>query len=1318
MILLHRLYTRNFKQLAEVTLHFPKQGAILIEGHNEAGKSSIFEAVYFAFYGKPLISDRDFKTEYLRTYGAEELFVELDFSIEGRPYSVSRRIKGNQKATLTLQQEDGKQETIHSLSEVNRRLQAELRISPESLLNTCFVEQKRLERLEALNASDRRETINELLNLSVLTSLDAEFRVSRDEVAALQRLKGRVSVARLDAELRALEEAVCVAQRCWLYALLLDSQTSWEGWQREIETAKSRQSQISSQREEIAKNLATCVHLRGLIQTIDTDLTLRARSWQEADTALQQATNQVEELQKLARALPERQRQRQVWQTLAGQLGELEVLESECARLQQEGTAKRAEIEEYDTLQLIWDQGEAQRTVLEDKLQKQQKVCREAEERCQARIAANQRLERLQGMLQQVTACTRAAQAVEEVAKRLAAARAEAERLPLLRERLAALETLVQRLQQQSEDIRERERVTSSLDALLKQQAEQVARLKRIEALTSENAHWSEKIQAATLAEQQAAAIVREAEVRSALEAWAEAAERCAEFSPHVVADTGLSNRIQEAETRREAASQAAKRLARPSLPGYGLLAAGVLAAVIGVSLGQMIAGVVVAVIAAGIGIALLASRQKAVRAAQETLNDANVICATFEGERRTVEAQAQGNAAQYHACVQRETTARGALQQLQENVPATPADARIRLRSLTETPPGTAKATHQEAMEALRALNTEQELARRTLESETEQAAQIDGEVLASQIRTLTTEQERLTDAVNAAADLPESALTLGVAADMAEAQAALQTAQKAVATAEVQEATMPGEQTLLGEKQALLEDEQMQAASLAQQLALPGIELTAWNNAAEAERRSLQQDLAERSDGELQRALQDAQESLGAIERRRTVLQTEQAQHRQKLDTKSRNSLQTEAETIEAETTKKRQQQQTLQGVRVELKRSELPLQLHPLQIHLAAVDAGLKRDTEEVSSLPIARQKQEDYRALQQTKCAEFVQAWKVIPETSIPQSPEEALDRLPIWKQTFTAQLAQQNEPGLQAQDQTLQRSNSELEKQMATLRHQQNEAVERQQDLRTQLGAGEASLNALPALLPELHRVAEHDSEGWEETLESAKTECLENRSQRKAKAQLHDIGDNLLDLQAEEEGVALAEKEIAVKRRAGEIIEKTRLAIITRVMPLTMQNVTQLLPLLTEGRYNELRWDEAANILEVYDTRARSYQRKRVFSGGARDQISLALRLGFALATLPGEHNVRPGWLFLDEPLSSFDRTRSLALVDLLTKGLIRRQFEQIFLISHSETFDPGLFDYRIRMEAGGIAESNLPSEVSMQAVVRTRQGSLVSLAE
>src|SRR5262249_168249 len=108
--------------------------------------------------------------------------------------------------------------------------------------------------------------------------------------------------------------------------------------------------------------------------------------------------------------------------------------------------------------------------------------------------------------------------------------------------------------------------------------------------------------------------------------------------------------------------------------------------------------------------------------------------------------------------------------------------------------------------------------------------------------------------------------------------------------------------------------------------------------------------------------------------------------------------------------------------------------------------------------------------------------------------------------------------------------------------------------------------------------------------------------------------------------------------------------------------------------------------------------RKHDYVEKSLYSGGTQDQFSLALRLGFALAALPRELGTSPGFLFLDEPLSSFDRDRTAALVDLLTHGQIATFFQQAFLISHSQRFDPGLVTHQIVMEEGRVAESTLPA--------------------
>ena len=189
------------------------------------------------------------------------------------------------------------------------------------------------------------------------------------------------------------------------------------------------------------------------------------------------------------------------------------------------------------------------------------------------------------------------------------------------------------------------------------------------------------------------------------------------------------------------------------------------------------------------------------------------------------------------------------------------------------------------------------------------------------------------------------------------------------------------------------------------------------------------------------------------------------------------------------------------------------------------------------------------------------------------------------------------------------------------------------------------------------------------------------------------------LGDEAAIPRAEAElRLRLLEEDLAARRRGQEIVSLTRQRMINKVLPDTINNMCVLLPQLTADRYRyaELTPDYK---LQVWDERARAYVEKNLFSGGTQDQFSLALRLGFALAALPRELGTSPGFLFLDEPLSSFDRDRTEALVALLTRGQVSTFFRQVLLISHSQAFDPELFSHHVLMEHGRVAESTLPSD-------------------
>lgn len=128
--------------------------------------------------------------------------------------------------------------------------------------------------------------------------------------------------------------------------------------------------------------------------------------------------------------------------------------------------------------------------------------------------------------------------------------------------------------------------------------------------------------------------------------------------------------------------------------------------------------------------------------------------------------------------------------------------------------------------------------------------------------------------------------------------------------------------------------------------------------------------------------------------------------------------------------------------------------------------------------------------------------------------------------------------------------------------------------------------------------------------------------------------------------------------------------------------------MARFLPALTDQRYNRARIDEKNYRIEVYNREAKRWRGKGVFSGATRDQFSLALRLAFALSTIPSTRGARPGFIFLDEPLSGFDLQRRKGFMQLLHEEL-PKYFDQIIVISHLEVLQEEFPYHLARAPAG-----------------------------
>ncbi len=170
MVLLRRLIARDFKHL-NVDIDFP-EGILSIGGPNESGKSSIFEAILYAFFGRTNKAPRGEKDR-LINYDANELFVQLFFDLQGKRYRITRKIHRKRPTLATLHEiaSDGRATliagTVTTLDEAVSKLLDGVGLS--DMLASNVVLQKDLDRLAKLDLTQRRNVINAMMGRECLS---------------------------------------------------------------------------------------------------------------------------------------------------------------------------------------------------------------------------------------------------------------------------------------------------------------------------------------------------------------------------------------------------------------------------------------------------------------------------------------------------------------------------------------------------------------------------------------------------------------------------------------------------------------------------------------------------------------------------------------------------------------------------------------------------------------------------------------------------------------------------------------------------------------------------------------------------------------------------------------------------------------------------------------------------------------------------------------------------------------------------------------------------------------------------------------------
>ncbi len=172
------LSLRNFLSYGEGVspLDFAPFHVACISGQNGHGKSALLDAITWALWGEARKAGTERKPDDgLLRIGATEMQVAFEFTLEGERYRVARSYRKTGRGSvsnLELQVFGQSEDTFKTLSEggslrkTQERLNALLRMTYDTFINSAFILQGRADEFTRRSARERKAILGEILGLS------------------------------------------------------------------------------------------------------------------------------------------------------------------------------------------------------------------------------------------------------------------------------------------------------------------------------------------------------------------------------------------------------------------------------------------------------------------------------------------------------------------------------------------------------------------------------------------------------------------------------------------------------------------------------------------------------------------------------------------------------------------------------------------------------------------------------------------------------------------------------------------------------------------------------------------------------------------------------------------------------------------------------------------------------------------------------------------------------------------------------------------------------------------------------------------------
>ena len=1249
MIILKHLTIERFRLLRSMNLHFPQRGSILIQGPNEAGKSALIECIYFALYGESFASPRSkHSLDDLVFYGSPQAHVTLTLSVGATELTIARTIERGQGQQVTLQVRRlglPDEDSITDLSTANARIISELgRMNGDALRNACLIEQKGLARLETISGVEREATVRKLLGLERFSELAEQFQIGPQDEQLLHESTERLHLAEIQARIPQLSEKLEEIESALDAVAVCDSLAEIEQQEQDIAELEEKIKLIQARRHELKSKQGRIQQLKRADQTLS-EIISSYDQIAEARRMLPQLESEIAELELREREeLPKLERRVAELVDLTRSFGTLQRMSNDLLvaidSLKELEIEARKHNEAKQDLMLLDEQIAQARNCL----QNAQRSLHELEERRQTvRPQLEDQLERLKTLVESLHTLGQ----LEEQYKRSASSKAQAE------------QSVVQ-LAKVQKDAFEIEQELSLLDRDARQAQQRADDLEQT---------WSQIT------------------MRRQVEEWCRLKD--------------LLQGLNQAERNLQVARQEQERLTQANMETKGfarryllfsigcvfLILLCLIIMVISMSFASVLGLILTVLILAGLAgfIYTIVTYRKL----QQSLGEAHKLeQAAISRVGTMVAARETASNVSSH-----DQEALSRLEREMRSFNFNPPQSLVEAQQLLQRPPtqGDPVRIQQQMREQRTAAQAAYQRVNAAMEN----------------LTALRKERARLED-------MRQREQWDSLEENLRNDQAAIERMQQEVLLLAGQENfPLPSINARIQASPVPPTDSFTSGSLLPISIDENFIDVPDLQSLVESTIKAVEGEVALLSDKlntmpDLVSQTKIHQEALDVLLNRRKNLEDQ--------------NLRLMANDPSVELEHAREQQSTLrsalQSLQDSLRQRVKPLGVPFGQAAISQAEAAGRKQLEELQitlgNKIMLQEKHSHYAQVLKQRQESLSDHYKQLAKFSntlgswiVPPNPfAEALIGL---RNRCQHELEEANEKGVLQEMTSLQEQEGASNAKIALCQQDISAAQTSITDLLTERGRPEAKSHTRRDIetvwpLLSLHKVEDRPS--LEEEHSSVENDLQTLEKQELELSEKLATGTTRLDLEEMRSQMEVQDRSYQTKKHGAEMIKVVNERLLSKMLPRTEYYMQQILPLLTSGRYHDVHLEAEAEEgaigggpyqIQVWDSSAGGYVQKSALSGGAADQLSLALRLAFAISTLPRELSAAPGFVLLDEPLSSFDRGRARSLVDVVTGDVLSQHFEQVILVSHSSAFDPAMFPYHVYMDNGLVVESNLP---------------------